>query len=305
MYIQLADYNEKKYLDRYKIFKLCPPILYKYIIGKEYKKIYNKKLNLRNPQKLSEKLQWLKLYDKNPLKTRLTDKILLKEYIKENIPDLKTAKIYKIFNTAEEIDFTDLPKEFIIKTNHSWKTNIYIEDKNKITKEKLEEYKEYYKQALKINYAYWSFFELQYKDIKPKVFAEEFYGDLYATKQYEIYCFNGNPEFIVCGMYKIESNYSNYKQYIYNENWEKLNFNIENEVDDSQCIKPAYLVKMIESAKILSKNSKFVRVDFAENENDIYLNEVTFTPYSGFVIFYAIIDMDLYYGNKLILRKDY
>ncbi len=302
-----CSYSDKKYLLRYKFFELCPLWFYKYVLSYKYKKVYKLNLNwnFSRMNKLSEKLQWLKLYDSNPEKTKLADKILLKSYVEERIPELKTAKLYKIFDSADDIDFSDLPDTFVIKTNHSWCTNILVEDKNNITLPKLNEYKDYFRQALKINYAYWSYYELHYKNIVPKVFAEEYYGDRFDTEIYQIYCFNGIPEFIIAGLHNLHVNKGIFfEEYTFDTDWNSLDFGLSFYWNYRSLVmkKPDRLSEMLEYSKKLSANFKFVRCDFAINKyNNLYLSEMTFTPYSGFLTFYGE-NQDLYYGNKLKLK---
>ncbi len=302
MYFTRETYKKEEALNRYKKLKSYPRFLYPYIVKKEYKRCLGCELNLKSPRKLSEKLQYIKLNNKNKLKNTLTDKIQLKKYIAQKVPELQTAKIYRIFDSAEDINFDNLPEEFVLKTNHAWKTNIYIENKNILTEKQITDIKGYYSHATKINFAYWSFYELQYKDIIPKVYAEAFYGDIWSVKQYEVWCFNGKPEFISVNFSKLEGNTSYNYSYIYDCNWQKADFHIYHEIPDDEIPKPDNIDKILKYAIMLSKDFDFVRVDFAINEdkNILYLNELTFTPYSGFLLFKGE-DRDLYYGNKLKL----
>ncbi len=304
MYLFRETYQNENDLSRYKKLKFSPRFLYPYIVAKEYKRCLGCNLNLKSPEKFSEKLQYIKLNNKNKLKNSLTDKIQLKKYISEKIPDLKTAPIYQIFDNADDIDFKNLPNEFVLKTNHAWKTNIYIENKNILTEEQIENIKNYYRHVTQINFAYWSFYELQYKDIVPKIFAEESYGDLWSVKQYEVWCFNGKPEFISVNFSKMENNQSSYHTYIYDCNWNKENFGIYSDIPCDEISKPDNIDKILKYAIILSEDFDFVRVDFAVNndKNILYLNELTFTPYSGFILFTGE-NQDLYYGNKLRITK--
>ncbi len=154
---------------------------------------------------------------------------------------------------------------------------------------------------MQINYAYWSYYELQYKDIKPKVFAEEYYGSMYDIYQYEVWCFNGNPEFITVYKYFYQDEIYIYSQCIYDRNWNKLNFNLLDPISDKDFEQPKNLQKMLEYSEKLSKDFKLVRIDFFEKEGNLYINEMTFTPGSGFLHFTGE-NKDLYYGNKLDLK---
>lgn len=292
-----TDYERFKYILRYFLFKIIPPQFYQYIIGLKYRRTFHRIANLKFPTRLSEKIQWLKLYDNSIEKTLCSDKLAVKNYISKVLPNLKFAKVYQEASSFNELNFELLPDSFMLKTNHAWKTNIYVDDKKKLTKEILKNYKKYYNWVLKINYAYWSYYELQYKNIAPKVYAEELIGNFEEADKvfnYEIYCFNGIPEFILYRNCDII-----YKQYIYDTEWNRLNFDISYGNSEKNS-KPQKLKEMIYYSKILSKNIKFVRIDFMEFYDEIYFCEMTFTPFSGFIEFKPDI-FDLYYGNKLKL----
>ena len=144
----------------------------KYVISYKYKKTLGKTLNINKPVSLTEKIQFLKI---NAYKQgqELACKLKAKSYVQKLIPELKFAKVYCIAESFEQLDFSLCPKSFVLKTNHSWKTNTIIYDKDKITDIEYREYSEYYKSALNIKYEYWAFFELQYRCVEHKVFAEE------------------------------------------------------------------------------------------------------------------------------------
>ena len=299
--IYINDYVNQKYYLRYLLFRIVPEFLRKIVIGYKYKRTYNRKINWNNPKHLSEKIQYLKLYEKDGRKTVLADKILVKEYIKDKIPELKCAKIYKQAKSFNELNINDLPEKFMLKTNHSWKTLILIENKNELTYKELRDINKYYNKMLKINYAYYSYYEMHYKDIKPYVFAEEeFIGCKKERNNYEIWCFHGEPEFVLRKTHHIDSGY---KQCFYNPDWEQAPFYMDNYKHNDPMELPKNKDKIIEYAKILSKDFNFVRVDFMEADNELYFGEMTFTPNSGFFKFVPE-EFDLIYGRKLILNKN-
>lgn len=306
MIVNISYYNNPDRLMRYYFFKSLPKVLYPLILKYYYKKVYKKHLNLKNPKLLSEKLFWSLLYDNNLQKEILTDKLKAKEYILKHLPELKTAKTYQVCSKFDDIDFSKCPKTFVIKTNHAWKSNILIEDKNKITDEIYNYYKKYYKRVLNINYAYFSIFELQYSNITPKIYVEEYLGkdnEEYYIKEYEVYCFNGIPEFInytitpISGfdINKIDSS----KSRIFDTNWNKTDFHIRFN-DDIETPDSENKQRILDYAKKLSHNLKFVRLDFFEVGNQLYFGEFTFSPYGGFVRFYPE-KYDLYFGEKLMM----
>lgn len=289
------EYRNPKCLIRYLFLRLLPTFCYPIILKIVYRKKLGFCLNLKTPRKISEKIQWMKLYDHSSKKTFFTDKLAVKEYIAKNFPELKFAKVFQIADSFENLDFEKLPNSFIIKTNHACSTNSYVLDKKEITRAQLENYKKNYNWVLKIDFAYWNFYEFQYKNIKPQIFVEELLFETDSFEKlinYEVYCFNGKPEFIV---------YRNiaecFQQYVYSTSWKRLNFDVAYGNNEEIPI-PLNLEKILHYSSELSKDFNFVRVDFMEYENEIAFCEMTFTPYSGFIEFNPNI-VDLYYGNKL------
>ncbi len=259
-------------------------------LKKIYKSHLNTELDLDNPQKFTEKIQWLKLNDQNFQKTTLSDKILVKTCIKEMLPDLKITKVYGSWDKFDDIDFKMLPETFILKTNHSCKTNIKIFNKSKLLKSKklFASLKKFYDYHLNVNFAFCSGFELQYKDIKPKVFAEELIGEIASSAltdtDYKIHCFNGTPMFIEHFTYI--NNFA--KIFIADTNWKQIRaaHTVPLYDDDIVIPKPKKFDLMLDYAKKLSKDFKYVRCDFLLVKEDLYFAELTFTPSSGFMSFY-------------------
>ena len=134
------------------IFKRTPFInnliksenIYKNEIKKWWNKSANNPLNIDNPQTFLEKIQWLKLYDSTPIKTMLTDKYLVREWVIEKIGEEFLTPLLAVYNRFEEIEFGIMPKQFVIKCNHGKGYNIFVKDKNRLnltnTKSKLEKW---------------------------------------------------------------------------------------------------------------------------------------------------------------------
>ncbi len=272
----------------------------KFILKIKVKKLFKRDLDLNSPRRLSDKIQWIKLYGNKKNKTYLCDKILVKDFVSKKIPELKIAKVYQQGNSFKDLNINKLPNSFVLKTNHAWKTNTIILNKNILTKKEIETINKEYKRFLKINFAYWSYYELQYKDIKPQIFAEEFLGEYENIANYEAWCFNGKVEFVSYRFVRKDSNtHLKSYQYFFNSKWEPVDFYIDFKGEDY----PPTIInkeKVIKYAEILSNNIDFVRVDFMEKNKELYFGEMTFTPYSGF--FQFIPDKyDYIFGDKLIL----
>ncbi len=295
----------KKYNNEF--FEKIPPILYPVYLKKIYKEKMGHSLNLRNPKLFTEKIQWLKLYDNLPIKARLADKLLAHDYVREKISDIKFPELYTVADCFEDLDFSLCPNQFVIKTNHAWRQLVFIRDKEKIFNSKdnstyiiMRNAFNYY---LKINHAFSSGFELQYKDIKRKVYAEENICDSFSNYDlnYKIHCFNGEPKFIDYYKVSVEKGQEHSYITVYDTDWNKLDFyHSEPQYPGEPIDKPITLSKMLEYAKVLSKDFKYVRVDFMLKGEDIYFSEMTFTPSSGF-IFFNPPKYDKIWGNLLKL----
>ncbi len=239
-------------------------------------------LNLDNPQTFNEKIQWMKLYDSTPIKTRLADKYLVRDWVKEKIGEEYLIPLIGVWEKFEDIDFDKLPDKFVLKANHGSGWNIIVTDKQKFDK---EDAKHKFDEWLHTNFAFKAGLELHYKDIKPLIIAEKYIEtedcDL---KDYKFLCFNGEVKYV----WVDKDRYSDHKRNLYDINWNLLPKKIsEGHVYNnfSPCPRPNNYDKMVEFSKFLSKDFPFVRVDFYENNNNLYFGEMTFTSATGTHIF--------------------
>jgi len=235
-------------------------------------------INFKNPKLFTEKIQWLKIYDCLPIKTVLADKILVREWVKEQIGESYLKKIYGVYEKYEDIDFTKLPREYVIKTNHACNMQRFIiEGAFPYTR-----YKEVFNNYLKVNYAYKSGYEMQYDGIKPLIFVEEYIKNTNELFEYLIFCFNGKPELVLFASGKRSDKIC---CTMFDTKWNNLGFNYGGFLHSEPVPCPEHFDKMLEIAKILSKDFKFVRVDLHNVDGKIYFGEMTFTPASGYMKF--------------------
>lgn len=268
-----------RYQYNYKFFANLPESMYSAYLRKFYKEIMGVRLALDKPKRLSEKIQYLKLYDVTPDKVRCTDKLKVRDYCRERVPELKFAQVYTSADSFEGLDFNACPNEFVVKCNHACQVHVFVENKDNFLKN-YDFQKVHWNKLLTQNYAFSSYFEMQYKDIERKLYVEEFIRNTEQQPgyfEYRVDCFNGEPKLIEFFMKD--------KAAIFDPSWNKLDvgYKYHPKLEDNEIIKPKNLDKMIEYAKILSKDFKFVRVDFYERNDELYLSEMTFTPFSGFI----------------------
>lgn len=243
-------------------------------------------LNLKHPKTYSEKLQWLKLYDHNPLYTRLVDKIQVKYYVKQLIGEDHIIKTITEWDSIEDIDISILPAQFVIKTNCGGGSNGVIVCKDKTTFD-IETAKRKLKFSLQSS-VYRSHREWPYKNIIPKVFAEELMVDEsgYELKDYKFFCFDGKVKamFVATDRYKGEHNV---KFDYYDEKFNHLDLRQSHpNSTNPMTLPPKNFEQMKDIAEKLSKGLKHVRVDLYNINGQIYFGELTFFHYSGLMPFH-------------------
>ena len=235
-----------------------------------------KPLNIKNPETFNEKIQWLKLYDSTPIKTQLTDKYLVRSWIKDKIGEEYLMPIIGVYNNFQEIDFNNLPNKFVIKCNHGSGYNIIVKDKSKLI---LNNVKRKLNKWINENFAFKSGFELHYRDIEPKIIIEKYMDDGSSDlRDYKFHCFDGKPKFlwIDCDRHSV------HKRSLYDLKWNQLPYKINTHY--STCPpqkKPKLLNKLIELSEVLSKGFAYSRIDFYIVYQKIFFSEITFTSSSG------------------------
>lgn len=259
----------------YSLYKRLPQKYYPYLLKIQYLLLKKKFLNLKNPRTLDEKIQWLKLYNNSPLRTKLTDKYAVREWIKEQIGEKYLIPLLGKWDKPEDIDYSKLPNQFVLKANHGCGCNIIVKEKSSLDVEvvsrKMHEW-------LRLNYAYLCG-ELQYEKIKPCIIAEEFISDLDGDiPDYKVWCFNGKAHYI---MY-LSDRARGLKMAFFDRNWVKQDFVYSYPRVTGVVPKPACLQEMLDIAEKLSSGFPHVRVDlYILKDGSIKFGELTFTSAGG------------------------
>lgn len=297
--------NEKKIwfrvfgkLSRMGLLKWVPDNLF---LKVRYRGEMNKPLNLRNPQTFNEKLQWLKLYDRNPEYTCMVDKCEAKKYVVSKLGEEYIIPTLGAWNRFEEIDLDKLPNQFVLKCTHDSGGLVVCKDKEKLD---IEEARRKINQSLHNNY-YYSGREWPYKNVKPRIIAEQYMEDQQEMelRDYKFFCFDGYVDNVMLAM---DRGSGDTKFYFFNKNWELMRLNIrgKNAPKDFTLPKPNGIDKMFEIASELSKGMPFVRVDLYYCNGRIYFGELTFYPQSGFDA-NLLPETDEYLGKLIDLDKAY
>lgn len=241
-----------------------------------YKEKIGHTLDWNNLNTYTEKMQWEKLFNKNPMKAQLSDKYAVREWVASKIGEEYLIPLLGCWDSFDDIDFYNLPNQFVLKTNHGSGTNLIIRDKSEIN---LKRVKRALKDWIETDYGFNTGFELHYSDIKPKIIAEKYMktesGEL---QDYKFLCFGGKPYFCWVDM----GRYSKHTRNVYDLNWNLQPWNQSSYGIYSEPIpRPKNFEKMIELANILCQEFSHVRVDFYNIDGVIYFGEMTFTNGSG------------------------
>ena len=258
----------------------------------------NEKLDLDNPITYNQKLQWLKLYNRNPLYTQLVDKYEVREYVANKIGDEYLIPLLDVWNNADDIKFDALPNQFVLKCTHDSGGLVICKDKSNL---EINEAKHKLNKSMGHNY-FWAQREWPYKKVKPRIIAEEYMFDEKTNelRDYKFFCFNGEVKVMFVAtnrgadtrfdFFNPDFNHIPLKQYYPNADSTKK---IE---------KPHLFEEMKIIAGRLSENMPHVRVDLYEINGKIYFGELTFFHFSGWKKFEPR-EFDELFGNWITLPK--
>lgn len=241
-----------------------------------------KKLDLKNPKTFTEKIQWLKLYNRKEEYHRLVDKHEVKGIVASIIGEEHVIPTLGVWDSFDEIDFSALPQQFVLKTTNASQTTMICMDKRSFDVDKA---RKLFKRYLKIS-LYKNFREWVYKGVKPRIIAER-YMELVEGEDlidYKFYCFDGEP--LYCQVIKNRRKEETID--FFDQDWNHQEFcGLRSKVTRSkvaiEC--PINYDKMLEIARKLSKGIAFLRVDLYNLHGKIYFGELTFYPSAGFGYF--------------------
>ena len=266
-------------------YKICKMLLHfvkpehipdRLFLKYQYHYVFGERLNLKHPKKFNEKLQWLKLYDRNPLYTTLVDKYEVKKWVTERIGGQYVIPTLAVFDNVEQIDLSKLPDRFVLKCTHDSGSVVICKGKRAFD---FEAAKLILTQGLKNDF-YKKHREWPYKNIKPRILAEE-YKEGGASKElvdYKFYCFNGQPKIVMVA----SGRFSGGKTFAYfDAGWNRLYITWGAPNPEQYPEKPKNYDRMLAISRRLSKGIPHVRVDLYNVDGVIYFGELTFFDGSG------------------------
>lgn len=253
--------------------------------------------NINNPKSFSEKLQWIKLHDRNPLYTKLVDKYEVKPIVAKKIGDEYIIPTIGVWDSVDQINFNSLPNQFVLKCTHDSGGLVICKDKIKLDKDAARK-----KLAVCLKHSfYWGMREWPYKDVKPRVIAEQYMEDETGElRDYKFFCFDGEVKalFIASDRTKdVETKFD-----FFDENFNHLPFTNGHPNADVPPTKPVCFEEMKKLAATLSKGIPQVRIDFYEIRGKVYFGEMTFFHWSGMTPFVPE-EWDYKFGSWINLPK--
>lgn len=284
---------------REKILNILSFIPDKQMLQLQYFIKTNRMLDLKNPKRFTEKLQWYKLYYRDPLMKRCVDKYHVRSYVTEKGFADTLVELYGVYSSYEEIKWKALPDQFVIKTtNGGGGLNVVLcPDKSKINVHDLKESLRRKESNAKPGGREWAYYGL-----KPKIIVEEMLVNKSDPESgitdYKFFCFAGEVKVIVADI----DRYIGHKRNFYDDKWNDLLITSDCPAADREIPMPENLNEMSRIAETLAAEFPFVRVDLYNIDGKIYFGELTFYPWSGYVQFCPD-SFDLEMGDRFILPQ--
>ncbi len=267
-----------------------------------YRALIGKNINLDNPKGFNEKLNWLKLHDRNPLYNILVDKLAVKQWVADKIGAQYVSETYDSWDRVESISLENLPNQFVLKTNHDSGGVAICRDKSSFD---FDAAKRVLRRHLNSNYFWWTR-EWPYKDVTPMVMAEEYLEDEgfdTGLVDYKVTCFNGNPRLIEVHRGRFGEHTCNY----YDQDWNPVTIDWAGiPVSPVEVERPEKLEKMLELSSVLTRGIPQVRCDWYVLGDRLVFGELTLFNGAGLdpidekndLWLGSLIDLSLAYGDQ-------
>lgn len=286
---------------RTKILRLLSFIPDKAMLKLQYRIKMGRKLELKNPKRFTEKLQWYKINYRDPIMHRCVDKYGVRKYVESKGLGNILVKLYGHYKTINDVPFSSLPNSFVIKTTHGGGglNVVVVPDKSKLDIEELKQKLSFSEDKVANN---GGGREWAYYGLKTGIIVEQLLVNKEEPKagvnDYKIFCYNGHAKYIIVDV----DRYIGHKRNFYDREWNNLHITSDCLATDREIEKPDNLEKMLEIAEKLSDNFPFVRVDLYNISGKIYFGELTFYPWSGYVQFEPD-SFDFELGKQFVLPE--
>ena len=264
----------------------------------QYKIKTGRNLNLKNPLRYTEKLQWYKLNYRNPVMHQCVDKYKVRDYVESKGLGKILVGMIAHYDDIDQVNWDELPQQFVMKTtNGGGGLNVVVcQDKSKLNIAELREKLKCKKFRSRSGGREWAYYGLEPGIIVEELLINEQNPEA-GVNDYKIFCYDGKPKYIIVDV----DRYIGHKRNFYDMNWNNLYITSDCPAADGDVEKPENLDEMMEIASKLSEDFPYVRVDLYNVSGKIYFGELTFYPWSGYVQFEPD-SFDYELGKEFILR---
>lgn len=245
----------------------------------QYRIKFDRPLNLKKPERFTEKIQWYKIHYRNPVMHQCVNKYEVREYVRAKGLESILIPLYAHYDSIEQVEWEKLPEQFVIKTQTGGGglDVVVCPDKSKLNITEVQKKLQCEKQKSNYGGREWAYYGLE-----PGIVVEELLVNREkpesGVEDYKIYCFSGKPKYIHVDM----DRYTQHKRNFYDTKWNRLELESEYPNYQGEIQKPQGLEEMLKVAEILSSDFPFVRVDLYNIDGKIYFGELTFYPSSGY-----------------------
>ncbi|MBO7364679.1 MAG: glycosyltransferase [Lachnospiraceae bacterium] len=248
-----------------------------------YKKRTGMDLDWSNLRTYTEIMQWEKIFDRNPMKAVLSDKLAVRDWVSRTVGEAYLIPLIGSWDRYSDIDFGSLPEQFVMKTNHGSSDVVIVRDKSSMTWAEKMRMRRIITTSMRTDYA-GSSYELHYSSIRPKIIVEKYIDSGEADlRDYKFLCFNGKP---YCCWVDF-GRHGDHRRNMYDLDWNLQDWTQNHFPNTDESVpKPEHFDEMVRVAEALCKDFPHVRVDLYNVDGKIYFGEMTFTNGSGFKRFY-------------------
>lgn len=252
-------------------------------IKNKFRKVFGYDIDFENPKTLNEKLQCLKLDMSGQIYADITDKIKVRDYIRRVVGDKYLIPLYAVYDSPADIEMSQLPDEpFIVKTNHDCTGGFIVRNKSEVS---IDDVRRFCVSNLANNHYYISR-EVQYKNIERRILVEKLLEDTSGNipSDFKVNCLNGRAQFIYCSLDREGRDYRK----IYDTSWRSMDMKwggreaLAKKFNGPGVPPPAHLAEMIEVSEKISAEFPYLRVDFYDIGDKLYIGELTLCHGAGF-----------------------
>lgn len=284
---------------RFKILSMLRFIPDEPMLRLQYRIKCGRALNLTDPKRYTEKLQWMKLYYRNPQMQQCADKYRVREFVASRGLEQILNQLYAVYSSPGEIDLSDLPERFVLKLSNGSGTNLLCKNKAELDiRQVRQQFRDFYAQSGASAGREWVYSTGETPVIIAEAYLEDPEQKDGSICDYKFLCFDGEPRYVVYDSQR----FSDHKRNIYDTNWQDLRVATDCACLEEAVPRPENLTDMLDIAKKLAAGFPAVRVDLYSIRGKIYFGEMTFFPWSGYVQ-YTPDSFDITLGEHFVLPE--